>query len=43
MPVCQRQHPPFLHVHGNPTRRLEDASTPPLGTGVTIPLAVEYR
>ena len=35
--------PPILHVHGDPTRRLEDASAPPLGTGVTIPLAVEHR
>lgn len=35
--------PPVLHVHGDPARRLEDAASPPLGTGVTLPLAVEYR
>jgi serine phosphatase RsbU (regulator of sigma subunit) len=34
--------PPVLHVHGDPARRLKDASSPPLGTGVTLPLGMEY-
>ena len=35
--------PPVLHAHGDAVRRLENASSPPLGTGVTVPLAREYR
>ena len=34
--------PPVLHVHGDPVRRLADASSPPLGTGATLPLCVEH-
>ena len=33
--------PPILHCHGDPTRLLEDASAPPLGTGVAHALAEE--
>ena len=35
--------PPVLTCHGDPTRLLEPASTPPLGVGVAGDLAAEHR
>ena len=35
--------PPVLTCHGDPTRLLEPASSPPLGVGVAGELAVEHR